>query len=99
MATTNIKPSGAQGFQPYVPASETRPELTFRAIVRNASILGSSNVVSALLRTGTMKPVLAISLTIAASMTGELPVSTSRASDRQRPRRPQNLAVKRPRSA
>ncbi len=38
MATTNIKPavtkSGqAQGFQPYVPASETRPELTLRAIV------------------------------------------------------------------
>jgi putative OPT family oligopeptide transporter len=38
VATTNIKPavtkSGqAQGFQPYVPASETRPELTFRAIV------------------------------------------------------------------
>ena len=33
MATTNIKPAGAQGFQPYVPASETRPELTFRAIV------------------------------------------------------------------
>jgi putative OPT family oligopeptide transporter len=38
VATTNIKPavtkSGqAQGFQPYVPASETRPELTLRAIV------------------------------------------------------------------
>ena len=33
MATTNIKPSGAQGFKPYVPANETRPELTFRAIV------------------------------------------------------------------
>jgi putative OPT family oligopeptide transporter len=33
VATTNIKPAGAQGFQPYVPASETRPELTFRAIV------------------------------------------------------------------
>lgn len=38
MATTNIKagitkPVGPQGFQPYVPASETRPELTFRAIV------------------------------------------------------------------
>ncbi|HEX4065190.1 MAG TPA: oligopeptide transporter, OPT family [Acidobacteriaceae bacterium] len=33
MSTTeNLKPSGAQGFQPYVPASETRPELTFRAI-------------------------------------------------------------------
>ncbi len=32
MATTNIKPSGGQDFQPYVPASETRPELTFRAI-------------------------------------------------------------------
>ncbi|HVT97423.1 MAG TPA: OPT/YSL family transporter, partial [Acidobacteriaceae bacterium] len=36
MATSNIKPavpkSGAQGFQPYVPSSETRPELTFRAI-------------------------------------------------------------------
>jgi putative OPT family oligopeptide transporter len=38
VATSNIKPavtkSGqAQGFKPYVPASETRPELTFRAIV------------------------------------------------------------------
>jgi putative OPT family oligopeptide transporter len=33
LATTeNLKPTGAQGFQPYVPASETRPELTFRAI-------------------------------------------------------------------
>ena len=33
MATTNIKPAGTQGFQPYVPPNETRPELTFRAIL------------------------------------------------------------------
>jgi putative OPT family oligopeptide transporter len=33
VATTNIKPSGAQGFQPFVPPSETRPELTVRAIL------------------------------------------------------------------
>ena len=33
MATTNVKPSGAQIFQPFVAAGETRPELTFRAIV------------------------------------------------------------------
>ena len=34
MATTeNVKPTGAQGFQPYVPASESRPELTARAII------------------------------------------------------------------
>ncbi|MFP5228712.1 MAG: OPT family oligopeptide transporter [Acidobacteriota bacterium] len=32
MATTNIKPADGSAFQPYVPASETRPELTFRAI-------------------------------------------------------------------
>jgi len=33
LATTNVKPSGAQIFQPFVAAGETRPELTFRAIV------------------------------------------------------------------
>jgi putative OPT family oligopeptide transporter len=33
VATTNVKSAGAQGFQPYVPPGETRPELTFRAIV------------------------------------------------------------------
>ncbi|MGA8529917.1 MAG: OPT/YSL family transporter, partial [Acidobacteriaceae bacterium] len=33
MSTTpDIKPSSAASFQPYVPANETRPELTFRAI-------------------------------------------------------------------
>jgi putative OPT family oligopeptide transporter len=31
--TPDIKPSSAAGFQPYVPANETRPELTFRAIL------------------------------------------------------------------
>jgi len=33
VATTNIRPSGGQAFQPFVPASETRPELTLRAIL------------------------------------------------------------------
>jgi len=32
-ATQNIKPSSAQGFQPFVPPGETRPELTIRAIL------------------------------------------------------------------
>jgi putative OPT family oligopeptide transporter len=32
-ATQNIKPSSTQGFQPFVPPGETRPELTIRAIL------------------------------------------------------------------
>jgi putative OPT family oligopeptide transporter len=31
--TEGLKPTGTQRFQPYVPPGETRPELTFRAIV------------------------------------------------------------------